>query len=176
MIYAQISFEWINKKINQALIGSALSLDANIEIIDKSGYAPYENTPSMIQLAKDALSLVAPERTFDQRQIFSSGSTDMGDLGAIMPIVHPYAPGAVGLCHGNDYQIDNPEDACVLNAKWQLAMLYLLLQDNGERAFEIKKNFTPAFKSKEEYLEYCTNISCYGDRINYSDGVAQVKL
>ena len=165
-----------NKRINQALIGSALSLDANVEIIDKSGYAPYENTPSMIQLAKDALSLVAPERKFDQRQIFSSGSTDMGDLGTIMPIVHPYAPGAVGLCHGNDYQIDNPEDACVLNAKWQLAMLYLLLKDNGERAIQIKNNFTPAFKSKEEYLEYCKSISCDGDRITYINGEAQIKL
>lgn len=165
-----------NQKLNQALIGSALSLNTNIEIIDKPGYAPYENTPSMIELAKDALSLVAPERKFCEHNLISSGSTDMGDLGAIMPIIHPYAPGAIGKGHGNDYQITNAEDACVLNAKWQLAMLHLLLKDNGERAMEIKNNFNPAFKSKEEYLEYCKNLACEGNRIIYSDKDAKVIL
>ena len=30
----------------------------------------------------------------------STGSTDMGDLSAIMPVIHPYMPGAVGTAHG----------------------------------------------------------------------------
>ena len=43
-----------NKKVNRALIGAALSMGANIDIIDMPGYAPLVNDMNMIELAKDA--------------------------------------------------------------------------------------------------------------------------
>ena len=106
-----------------------------------------------------------------------SGSTDMGDLSCIMPVVHPYAPGAVGKGHGNDYYIENPELACVGCAKWQLAMVSLLMGNGAERAQKIVDEYQPQFASKEEYLAYMDSLNAEGDRITYSeDGMAQIKL
>ena len=101
----------------------------------------------------------------------------MGDLSTIMPVVHPYAPGAKGTGHGNDYYIVDPIRACVDSAKWQVGMLYLLLKDNAERAKKIISEFKPLFNSKEEYFAYLENIESEGDRITYSeDGTATIRL
>ncbi len=166
----------INERMNRALAGAALSLGTQIEIIDRPGYGPLENAPDMVKLAEDALHAILPDRQFYCTDGYSSASTDMGDLSAIMPVVHPYAPGAVGNSHGNDYFIEDYELACVDSAKWQLAMLALLLENGGARARQIKANFKPTFASKEEYLRFCDEMTTSGDRIAYADGQAIVKL
>lgn len=164
-----------NKKVNRAISGAALSLGANVEIIDKAGYAPNYNDSGMIDLAVDAAGLFS-EYKFMETDNFSSGSTDMGDLSSIMPTIHPYAPGAIGKSHGADYYIENPMLACVGSAKWQVAMLYLLLKDDALRAKQIISDSKPMFKSKEEFLEYIDSLASLGNRIEYKDGEAVVKL
>ena len=107
----------------------------------------------------------------------STGSTDMGDLSTIMPVVHPYAGGSAGTAHGNDYQIADPEAACVTNAKWQLIMLTLLLENDGARAQKVMAEFKPLFASKEEFLAFQDSLCTEGDRITYlDDGRAEVRL
>ena len=164
-----------NKRVNRALCGAALSLGANVEIIDRAGYSPLYNDSGMIEMAKDAASLV-PQMEFSATDYFSSGSTDMGDLCCVMPVIHPYAPGAVGTDHGKDYYIADPDKACVGSAKLQVAMLYVLLKDNAERAKKIISEFKPLFKSKQEYFDYVDSFSSSGDRIEYTDDSATVKL
>lgn len=164
-----------NEKINRALIGGALALGANVEIEDIPGYAPLYNNKDMMLLAKDALDNLDGVE-YEVRDVFSSGCTDMGDLSCIMPVVHPYAPGAVGKDHGKDYFIKDPDLACVMSAKWQLEMLRLLLENGGKRTKDIKSNFKPLFPSKEAYFEYIDSFSRSGDRINYFEKEAKVNL
>ena len=157
-----------NKKINRALVGAALSIGANVEIIDFPGYAPLTNDPGMTEIAIEAMKIALPNEPFSHENSRSSGSTDMGDLCCIMPVAQPYAGGAVGRGHGNDYQIADPEKACVDNAKWQLTMLTLLLENGAERAKKIIDGFTPLF-TKDEYLSYLDAIEASGDRLDYTD-------
>ena len=100
----------------------------------------------------------------------------MGDLSSFMPVVHPYAGGACGNAHGNDYRICDPELACVGSAKWQLAMLLLLLGKNAERAKKIVEDFEPTFPSAEAFLAYQDSLNRSGERITYrDDGSAEVR-
>ena len=171
------AIESANKKVNQALIGSALSLNNNIELFDKAGYAPLVNDQNMVKLAEEAIKQALPNEEYVHHNYYNCGSTDMGDLSTVLPVVHPYAPGAKGTCHGDDYYLVDPERACVNSAKWQLAMLYLLLKDNGAKALQIKKDFKPLFSTKEEYFKYLEKIESSGDRITYlENGRAKVKL
>jgi len=164
-----------NRKVNRALAGAALSLGANIDIQDTPGYGPLNNSEGMIDLARDAIAAV-PDAEFHTNNARGSGSTDMGDLSAIMPVIHPYAPGAVGLSHGANYYIANPERACVDSAKWQLGMLTLLLSDGAARAKKIIEEYEAPFPSKEAYFEYVDAMTCEGDRIEYhEDGTATVR-
>ncbi len=165
-----------NKKINRALIGGAFSIGANIEIVDIPGYAPLKNDKNMIDVAKEAYETLFNEK-FSVYSDVSTGSTDMGDLSTIMPVIHPYCGGARGKGHGNDYEIYDPEQACVKSASWQVGMLHTLLSNNAEKGYKVISEFKPKFTSKEEFLKFQDSLNDYGDRITYNeDGSAQIRL
>ena len=166
-----------NSKINRALVGAALSVGANVEILDVPGYAPLTNCKELVEAANDASTRVLGDIPFKVGSGISSGSTDMGDLCVVMPAMHPYVGGAAGHGHGNDFCIENPELACVMSAKWQLSVLLELLGNNAERARSIVENFEPQFASIKDYLDYLDSIFTEGDRITYNeDGTASVNV
>ena len=166
----------VNKRINQALIGAALSLDNNIEIIDKPGYAPLNNDKNMIKLATESFLTANPDLPFENRQVFGSGSTDMGDLSCVMPVIHPHVGGSIGTSHGNNYFTPNAEQMCVHSARWQVVMLYNLLKDNGAKAKQIKAEYMPRFESIKAYLDFMNSLENDGDRIVYADGKAEIRI
>ncbi len=169
------AMESANARVNQALVGAAYSLGTNIEIIDMPGYSPLFNDMNMCLVAKEAIEEVIPGIKFNIEPEFSTGSTDMGDLSTIMPVVHPYAGGADGKSHGSDYQVVDPENACVNSAKWQVAMLKILLGNGAERAKKIIAEFTPMFPTAKAFLDYQDSINTSGDRITYNaDGSAVI--
>lgn len=166
-----------NKRVNRAFCGAALSLGANVEIVDIPGYSPNTNCEDMIEVAKEAMSAALPGEPLNIMSEFTTGSTDMGDLSCVMPTIHPHIGGACGTNHGSDYGIENPELACVGSAKWQVAMLYVLLSNGAKRAKQIIADFKAPFASKEEFLAYVDSINDSGDRITYrEDGTAEVRL
>lgn len=164
-----------NKKVNRAFIGAALSLGANIDVTDYAGYAPLKNCEDLMMIAKKAAENIIPEEEFSYSNAIGSGSTDMGDLSCVMPVVHPYAGGNKGTSHGSDYYIADPVRACVKSAQMQLAMLYLLLEDNAKRANEIVANYKAPYTIKE-YLDFMESLNRTGDRIEYSESEAKICL
>jgi hypothetical protein len=42
-----------------------------------------------------------------------TGSTDMGDIAHMKPVIHPYVASALGKTHGADFRINEPEHACL---------------------------------------------------------------
>lgn len=159
--------EQTNKKVNRALISGALSLGAQIDIVDRSGYAPLNNDLGLGEVFKNAAEAAGQSCSFSNA--FGTGCTDMGDLSSVMPVIHPYAGGASGTSHGKDYYIANPKLACVESAKVQLIMLKTLLSDGAARAKEIIANFKPFFASKKDYFIKMDSLNRQGDRIEYKD-------
>ncbi len=173
-----MSFEAIaaaNKKVNRALIGGAVSLGANIEIIDIPGYSPLKNDTNLLDVAAEAAKNL--DYPFNLNKGYSSGSTDMADLSQVMPVIHPYAPGAVGNSHGSNYFIENPDLACVGSAAWQLEMINILLSNSAEVAKKVVAEYKAPFASNEEFFAYLDAINDDGERIVYKDdGTAEVRL
>lgn len=158
-----------NKKVNRALIGAAISMGAQIEINDRPGYHPLCNDDTLMEMTREAMEYVMGKNGVVVDQVYGTGSTDMGDLSAIMPVIHPHMPGASGTAHGSDYAIKNPQTACVDSAKVQLIMLSLLMSDNAKRAHDVMTNKHVPFASKEEYFERMQKLESAGDRIAYCD-------
>ena len=166
-----------NKKVNRALTGAALSMGAQIEIIDSTGYSPHVNDKGMTELCREAAIMAMPGLDFKVSEDFTSGSTDMGDLSCIMPIAQPHAGGVKGIGHGADYYVDDVDVACLQNAEWQITMLRLLLENGAARAKEILAGFKPMFPSKAEYFAFVDSLNDEGDRITYGEGdTASVRL
>lgn len=163
-----------NKKVNRALTGAALSLGANVDIKDIPGYAPYINNEYLVKLYEQ--SAIEQGYEYKYNDVISSGSTDMGDIMCVMPAMHPYCPGSIGTSHGENYYVDNKDLACVGSAIVQLQLLYNLLKDNAKIAREVIANSTVQFSSIKEYLEYLDTFNAQGDRIEYFENGAKVKL
>jgi metal-dependent amidase/aminoacylase/carboxypeptidase family protein len=94
------------------------------------GYMPMTCDASMARLYRDnAAALVGAEH---YREIgHRTGSTDMGDLSMVMPVLHPYMGGATGSGHGADYQIVDQTLAYLGTAKALASMVVDLLADGA---------------------------------------------
>ena len=77
----------------------------------------------------------------------------MGDIGHIMPAVHPYMSGATGIGHGNDYIISDKEMGYLAPAKALSRMAVDLLYGQGEEPGEVMEKNRPAM-TKNDYLDF----------------------
>src|SRR5207249_2526697 len=97
-----------DKKVDRALRAGAQALGARVEIETLPGYMPMTCDATMARWFKENAAALVGEEHY--RQIgHRTGSTDMGDLSMVMPVLHPYVGGARGTGHGADYEIvDQP--------------------------------------------------------------------
>ena len=90
--------------------------------------------------------------------VHSAGSTDMGDVSHIMPVVHPWVGCVSGVLHGASYRLTDPKTAYGKSPK-ALAMTVIdLLADGAENADAICKDFKPLL-TKTSYCEYMDKIA-----------------
>ncbi len=160
----------VNTKVNRALAASAAAMGANVHLRDIPGYWPRIHPESGRKLVVEAMEQVLDSAKATEG--WGTGCSDMGDVGAVMPALHPVISGATGEFHGNDFYITDPECACVKSAQVQLILLAMLLKDNALRAKEILSEYTPAFDSMQEYFDFVDNINIDKDAVIYEDGKA----
>ena len=146
-----------NRKVDRALVGGAVALGAKVEIEDIPGYMPLHQYGELSALFKQvALEYVDEE---DIKSVnHSKGSTDMGDLSAIMPVVHPHVGGCKGGVHSADFSIEDFDTAYVLGAKLLAAMTVSLLYGDASTAGDIIKGYTPLFETKQHYLDFMDSM------------------
>jgi metal-dependent amidase/aminoacylase/carboxypeptidase family protein len=157
-----------NRKINRAMAGSAAAMGANVLLSDRPGYMPLINDPALMEIAAEAMKAVVPAENVHIRHEWETGCTDMGDISAIMPAVHPFCAGATGTGHGNDYRISDYESALGDSAKMQLILLYKLLSGDAAEAKRIIAEFKPLY-SREAYFAAMDEITMDRLAVNYGD-------
>ncbi|MGH7414377.1 MAG: amidohydrolase [Candidatus Rokuibacteriota bacterium] len=146
-----------SRKVDRALRAGALALGARVEIDTLPGPMPLYCDRAMARLFEDtARGLVgAPHyRDIPHR----SGSTDMGDLGQVMPVLHPYMGGARGPGHSADFAIVDPELGYVQPAKALAAMAVDLLADGAAGAREVLAGSRPPM-TRQGYLAFQRGIA-----------------
>lgn len=160
-----------NKKVNLALAGAAASMGCGVELNDQPGYFPLNNDRNMTQVIADAMRAVAGPDSVEDDGAWGTGCTDMGDVSAIMPAVHPHSGGAVGTGHGCDYFIEDKELAYLRPAQCLVVAADLLLSEDGKLARKVIDEAKPYFRSKEEYLEAIDKLYMQKEAVIYnSDG------
>ena len=137
-------------KVDRAIEGAAHAIGARCEIHNHKGYLPLLQSEELSRVFASNAEYIspAPEMVWG---INFPASTDIGDLGHIMPIIQPMGGGYRGSLHSAEFSVDDATKACLNPAKLMAMAVIDLLSDGAERALEIKKNFKPAL-SKEEYI------------------------
>lgn len=155
-----------NTKVNRAIAAAAASMGATVHITDKVGSWPRWTDRVMAPVFKKAMEIVLEKVDVDLDR-WGAGCSDMGDIGSLMPTVHGYVGGARGIEHGNNYEIFDPETACVDSAKVQIVALRMFLQNNAENAWNAIRSYSPAFKNKEDYFRYKESINSDYEAVEY---------
>ena len=108
-------------------------------------------------LAKTAEELF-PGIKYDYNSSFYASSTDMGDVGTVIPAVHGYTPGGCGTGHGIDYGIASAEDAYIKSSLLSASLAVKLLYGDAEPARKIAAN-RDGLISIPEYIKTIDKIN-----------------
>ena len=158
-----------NRKVNRALAAAAAGMGARVLLSDRPGYTPLLNDQTLTELARRAMETVAPAEQVTCNEDWSKGCTDMGDLSAVMPAIHPSVGGSAGTAHGADYRIEDPESACIGSAKCQLILLRLLLENDAAEARRVLALAKPRYASIKAYLEAMDNLTQDKEAVIYGE-------
>lgn len=156
----------INNKINRAFAGGAISMGAEVMIQDTPGMLPLNTCDELMSLAKEvALNFISE----DEISVYepSKGSSDLGDVSALMPAIEICIECVDGGLHTSDFSIYDKEKAYNFASKMLAIMAVKLLENDGDWLEKALKNYTPYFSCKEEYLDFMNG--CFAKRVYKSD-------
>lgn len=137
-------------KVDCALRAGAMAVGGKVDVTTLPGYLPMQHDPSMLELYRaNAAALVGAENVTPLGH--RTGSTDMGDVSQIMPVIHPYVVAASGTGHGVDYLVQDYELGVLTAAKAMAMTVIDLLADEAQHARAIKTNYQAPL-TKEQYL------------------------
>jgi amidohydrolase len=145
-----------NSKVDRCLRAGAMAMGAEVEINTIPGYLPQRNSRAIGDIFGANVEALCGPGTFD-RGGHRTGSTDMGDIAHLMPVVHPYVSCAAGKTHGADFRITEPEHAYLTPAKLLAMTAIDLLWEDAEPARRIIGDFEPAM-SKDQYLAFARGL------------------
>ena len=145
-------------KTDRAFKAGAIAVGATCEITTMPGYLPAlsaEADESVLAAAEIAAQ--TSEKDYEivrqDTNAHSGGSTDVGDVQHLQPVLTFNTGGKVSGLHSVDFDIVDDELAYVVTAKIFALSAYRLLRDGAVKAKEIVENYQPIF-TKEEYIQY----------------------
>jgi len=147
-----------DRKTDRAFIAGSVAIGTGIEITTMPGYLPKLPTPAhplMVEAAREA----APGREVKEADPAShgAGSTDVGDLQHIMPVLEFSTGGVSGAFHSKDFNIVDEEEAYVVTAKIFALSAYKLLKDGASASKKIVRDYKPKY-TKEQYLNFMNSL------------------
>lgn len=146
-----------NTDINRALKAGADAVGATFELHDLPGYLPLLPDEAMRGVLRDnAVALFGEDHVAVGEH--SAGSTEMGDVSHLMPVVHPWVGCAKGVLHGANFVLDNEEVAYEKSPEVLAMTIIDLLWDDAAKVEEICANFKPVF-NKETYCAFQDKIA-----------------
>ena len=146
------AFSAASEKVDRACRAGALAVGGSVTITTLPGYLPIRSDPTLLEIHRaNCAALVGKDQLAEFKH--RSGSTDMGDVSQIMPIIHPYVVSSEGVAHSSDFLVQDYERAVVAAAKAMAMTLIDLLAEGGQKAAKIKAEYS-APMTKEEYLSF----------------------
>ena len=138
--------------------------------VNETGMLLTVKTPAdedVLAAAKIAAATSEKEYTVVEKDIshHSGGSTDVGDVQHIQPVLTFNTGGKVNGLHTVDFDIVDEELAYIVTAKIFALSAYRLLRNGAVKAKEIVKNYHPVF-TKEEYIQYMDSFLTYEEQKN----------
>ena len=149
-----------NKKVDRALRAGAMAVGGSVTIKTLAGYLPIQHSAPLLDLyTANANELVGHQKVAPLGH--RPGSTDMGDVSQLMPVIHPYVDATTGSAHGDDLIVEDYELGVVTAGKAMAMTVVDLLADGARRGNEVVASYRPPM-TKREYLSTLRDL--FGER------------
>ncbi len=141
-----------NAAVERSLAGACTMIGAAYATEDIPGYLPLKESAELSAVfEKCSGEVLGEENLVYGKEI--TGSTDVGDLSAIIPTVQPSVGGFSGNLHGKDFAVADEDTAYLAPALIMASTAAELLFDGAEKAERVASAFKPVM-TKNEYINY----------------------
>lgn len=149
-----------SNKTDRAFFAGGAALGATVEIETMPGYLPtipQEINEELVEAAKLASDGRYEVITRNNKNEVSGGSTDVGDVQHIQPVLTFNTGGITGNFHSAEFEVVDEELAYIETAKVFALSAYRFLKDGAKEARKVVEAYKPKF-TKEEYIEYMDSM------------------
>jgi metal-dependent amidase/aminoacylase/carboxypeptidase family protein len=136
--------------VDRCLRAGALAIGAELEVETVGGYLPNTPDPNLVALQREEIAAIVGRDRIAPGQ-HRAGSTDVGDVGFLMPAVHPRSGGTEGRPHQPGYYVRDHVLAAVNPAKSMAMLAVELLHDGASEGLRVKAEAGPKL-SRDEYV------------------------
>ena len=145
-----------NAKVDRCFKAGAIATGCGVEIETLPGYFSTQPCPDVSAL-EAALAAAGEKKPLRVKEVPASahitGSTDFGDVSAIMPLIQFYTTGLTGELHNNNVEVVDEDIAYILPAKLFALTAYHLLKDGAAGAKHLVDIYEPKL-TRETYVDY----------------------
>lgn len=149
-----------SNKTDRAFFAGGAALGATVEIETMPGYLPtipQEANAELVEAAKLASGGRYEVVVNDNKNEVSGGSTDVGDVQHIQPVLTFNTGGIDGNFHSAEFEVVDEELAYIETAKVFALGAYRFLRDGAKEAKRIVEDYKPKY-TKEEYIEFMDSL------------------
>ena len=134
-----------NFKVNRAVKGCAYAIGCDVEIIDMPGYLPLNSDLNLGKVFEENADLISPSTHNYCATEIEGISSDIGDLSTMIPVIGAGVGGFINGFHTKDFGIGDEELTYIIPAKILACTIIDLLDNDGEKAKDIKANFKSTY-------------------------------
>lgn len=150
-----------SEKTDRAFFAGGAAVGATVEIETMPGYLPGIPTKANAELLEAAKVAAGGKYEVEAKDPDPSdvngGSSDVGDLQHVQPVLSFVTGGAEGGFHTPDFDIVDEELAYIVTAKVFAVAAYRLLKNGAEEAKKTVAAYQPKF-TKEEYVAFMDSM------------------
>lgn len=147
-------------KTDRSFKAGAMALGAGCRIETMPGYLPglpQEVPEEMAEIVRELLP--GQKIRIIPSDEHNGGSSDVGDVQHLMPVLTFHTGGITGGLHQSDFAVVDEEEAYLDTAKIFALSTYRLLRDGAKAARRVVDEYEPKFKNKEEYTEFADRFN-----------------
>ncbi|MFB7757559.1 M20/M25/M40 family metallo-hydrolase, partial [Streptomyces sp. NPDC056121] len=158
--------------VDRAARAGAVALGARATTETTLNYLPHHQDPALVEVARtNGTALFGPGAVAAGRHL--GASTDMGDLGAVMPVLHPFTAGATGDAHSVDYAVTDHVLAALEPAVLMTWCVIDLLVDGAAGAHDVlarRERRTAAEPDERTAADRYSDLRAGFDGLTHYDG------
>ena len=137
-----------NAKVNRAIKGCAYAIGCEVEITDLPGYLPVADNLDLAYVFEANAKELYPDKIVRHEEGIGGGSSDVGDVQAIIPCIQGGIGGFRNAFHSKHFELADEDLAFIAPAKVMACTIIDLLADDAAKAKEIIEKFDSPYNSK----------------------------